>query len=84
LFEVDDGSMKAGGIGAVVMAAPPPQRSLCWPPLSAIGVSGALGSINVTVSSAVTERTVGGAICAGTYTAPVPIGWFHIDVLVNG
>ena len=27
---------------------------------------------------------VGGAMCAGTYTAPVPMGMFQILVLANG
>jgi len=40
--------------------------------------------MRVTVWSAVSARFVGAAICAATYTAPLPIGSFQIELLVNG
>jgi hypothetical protein len=40
--------------------------------------------MNISVGSFVIASIVGGAISDGTYTAPDPIGIFHIDVDVYG
>ena len=61
-----DGTTSEDGIGAATSGALVRQRLPCWPLLARICVTGADGSMRVTVWSAVMARTVGGTIWAGT------------------